>query len=138
MRSCEDGSYNWNGHYKDHFSKFLILWAQKRKCAQETITCIERFVFAFSWCSKNSAFRQWERLIKPKWLLEAKIGSYKLYDTSFLSLILKNQRVSDDVSLLTGAAKIYSIFGFYKQCNYVIFYWHSPSLYRLSQHTCTC
>lgn len=47
MRSCEDGSYHWIGHYKDHFSKFSILWAQKRKCAQETITCIERFVFAF-------------------------------------------------------------------------------------------
>ena len=53
--------------------------------------------------------------IKPKWLLIAKIGSYKLYDKSFLSLILKNQWVSDDVSLLTGVAKIYSIFGFYKQ-----------------------
>ena len=25
--------------------------------------------------------------IKPKWLLEAKIGSYKLYDKSFLSLL---------------------------------------------------
>ena len=37
--------------------------------------------------------------IKPKWLLEAKIGSYKLYDKSFLSLILKNGWVSDDVRL---------------------------------------
>ena len=37
--------------------------------------------------------------IKPKWLLEAKIGSYKLYDKSFLSLILKSEWVSDDVSL---------------------------------------
>ena len=40
--------------------------------------------------------------IKPKWLLEAKIASYKLYDTSFpVSLILKKGWVSDDVSLLT-------------------------------------
>ena len=47
MRSCSDGAYNWIGHYKDHFSKFSILWAQRRKCAQETIDCIERFVFAY-------------------------------------------------------------------------------------------
>ena len=36
--------------------------------------------------------------VKPKWLLEAKIASYKLYDASFLSLILRNGWVKDDVS----------------------------------------
>ena len=36
--------------------------------------------------------------VKPKWLLEAKIASYKLYDTSFLSLIIRNGWVTDDVS----------------------------------------
>ena len=47
MRSCEDASYHWIGDYKDHFSKFSILWAQQKKCAQETVSCIERFVLAF-------------------------------------------------------------------------------------------
>ena len=47
MRSCPDGDYKWIGHYKDHFSKFSIIWAQKRKCAYETINNMERFVFAF-------------------------------------------------------------------------------------------
>ena len=47
MRSCSDGAYSWIGHYKDHFSKFSILWAQKKKCAHETIPSIEHFVFAF-------------------------------------------------------------------------------------------
>ena len=35
---------------------------------------------------------------RPQWLLEAKIDSYKLYDKSMLTLILKNGCVSDDVS----------------------------------------
>ena len=35
---------------------------------------------------------------RPQWLLEAKIDSYKLYDKSMLTLILKNGWVSDDVS----------------------------------------
>ena len=47
MKNCKDGDHHYIGHYKDHFSKFSILWTQKRKCAQETITCIERFVVAF-------------------------------------------------------------------------------------------
>ena len=47
MRSCPDGEYKWIGHYKDHFSKFSIIWVQKRKCAYETIKNVERFVFAF-------------------------------------------------------------------------------------------
>ena len=47
MRSCPDGEYKWIGHYKDHFSKFSIIWAQKRKCAYETIKNVERFVFSF-------------------------------------------------------------------------------------------
>ena len=34
-----------------------------------------------------------------KWLLEAKIASYKLYDKSFLSLVLKKGWVSDDVNI---------------------------------------
>ena len=33
--------------YKDHFSKFSIIWPQKKKCAEETIECLERFVFAY-------------------------------------------------------------------------------------------
>ena len=46
-----------------------------------------------------------ERLLKmcqkrPQWLLEAKIQSYKLYDKSFLSLILKNGWVADEVRLI--------------------------------------
>ena len=36
--------------------------------------------------------------VKPQWLLEAKIGAYKLYDKSFLTLVLKSGWVSDDVS----------------------------------------
>lgn len=36
--------------------------------------------------------------VRPQWLLEAKIGSYKLYDRSLLTLILNNGWVSDDVS----------------------------------------
>ena len=47
MRSCSDHGYNWIGHYKDHFSKFSIVWAQKQKCATETIGCMERFVSAY-------------------------------------------------------------------------------------------
>lgn len=47
MRSCSDHGYSWIGHYKDHFSKFSIIWTQKRKCATETIGCMERFVFAY-------------------------------------------------------------------------------------------
>ena len=47
MRSCPDGEYKWIGHYKDHFSKFSIIWVQIQKCAYETITNMERFVFAF-------------------------------------------------------------------------------------------
>ena len=47
MSSCTDGNYNWIGHYKDHFSRFSIIWAQKRKCAAETVKCIERFVFSY-------------------------------------------------------------------------------------------
>ena len=35
------------GHYKDHFSKFSIIWLQKKKSATETIQCLERFVFAY-------------------------------------------------------------------------------------------
>ena len=34
-----------------------------------------------------------------QWLLEAKVGPYKLYDISFESLIGKNSWVSDEVSL---------------------------------------
>ena len=43
-----------------------------------------------------------------KWLLEAKIASYKLYDshTSFLSLVLKKGWVSEVVSLLIRICKI--------------------------------
>jgi len=41
MRSCTDQGYNWIGHYKDHFSKFSIIWSQKKKCATETIGCME-------------------------------------------------------------------------------------------------
>ena len=47
MRTCRDRDYQWIGHYKDHFSKFSIIWPQKNKCAKETIECIERFVFAY-------------------------------------------------------------------------------------------
>ena len=47
MRTCRDGDYQWLGHYKDHFSKFSIIWPQKNKCAKETIDCIEKFVFAY-------------------------------------------------------------------------------------------
>lgn len=47
MRSCSDKNYQWIGHYKDHFSKFSIIWPQKKKCAAETIECLERFVFAY-------------------------------------------------------------------------------------------
>lgn len=47
MSSCTDGNYNWIGHYKDHFSRFSIIWAQKQKCAVETVKCIERFVFSY-------------------------------------------------------------------------------------------
>ena len=36
--------------------------------------------------------------VQPQWLLEAKIESFKLYDKSFLTLILKNGWVSDEVS----------------------------------------
>ena len=36
--------------------------------------------------------------VKPQWLLQAKIGAYKLYDKSCLTLVLKNGWVSDDVS----------------------------------------
>ena len=38
--------------------------------------------------------------IKPQFLLEAKIQSYKLYDKSFLSLISKNGWVADEVRCL--------------------------------------
>jgi len=47
MRSCSDADYNWIGHYKDHFSKFSIIWPQKKKSATETIQCLETFVFAY-------------------------------------------------------------------------------------------
>ena len=44
-----------------------------------------------------------ERLVKmcqirPQFLLEAKIQLYKLYDKSFLSLILKNGWIADEVA----------------------------------------
>ena len=38
------------------------------------------------------------RKIKPQFILEAKVGPYKLFDKSFQSLILKNAWVSDEVS----------------------------------------
>ena len=47
MRSCSDAGYNWIGHYKDHFSKFSIIWPQRKKSAAETIQCLERYVFAY-------------------------------------------------------------------------------------------
>lgn len=47
MRSCSDKNYNWIGHYKDHFSKYSIIWPQKKKCATETIESLERYVFAY-------------------------------------------------------------------------------------------
>ena len=50
MSSCKDGQYNWIGHYKDHYSRFSIIWPQKHKCAEETVQCIKKiewFAFAF-------------------------------------------------------------------------------------------
>ena len=47
MSSIPDGDNRWIGHYKDHFSKYSILWAQNKKCAKETVENIERFVFAY-------------------------------------------------------------------------------------------
>ena len=47
MSSVPDRGNRWNGHYKDHFSKYSILWAQCRKCAEETVRNIERFVFSY-------------------------------------------------------------------------------------------
>jgi len=36
---------------------------------------------------------------RAQWLLESKIERYKLYDKSFLSLILKDEWVSDEVTI---------------------------------------
>ncbi|XP_065903846.1 KRAB-A domain-containing protein 2-like [Dysidea avara] len=47
MSSIPDSNNRWIGHYKDHFSKFSILWAQSRKCAAETVLCLQRYVFAY-------------------------------------------------------------------------------------------
>ena len=41
---------------------------------------------------------------KSQFLLEAKIGRYKLYDRSFLSLILKHGWVSDEVRIVKNEA----------------------------------
>ena len=91
--------------------------------------------------------------ITPKWLLEAKIDSYKLYDKSFLSLILKNGWVSDDVSLrLYCIGRAIPIYSHVYICSCVTCKQHTyiasyllilPLLYflfsyRLSQPTCTC
>ncbi|XP_065895709.1 uncharacterized protein [Dysidea avara] len=47
MSSIPDSNNRWIGHYKDHFNKFSILWAQSRKCAAETVLCLQRYVFAY-------------------------------------------------------------------------------------------
>jgi len=46
MSSIPDNDKKWIGHYKDHFSKFSIIWAQSRKCASETVSCLQQYVFA--------------------------------------------------------------------------------------------
>lgn len=43
---------------------------------------------------------------KHKWLLEAKIGKYKLYDISIISLARKNEWVADEVCTLVIEAQI--------------------------------
>ena len=40
----------------------------------------------------------WISQVKPQWLLEAKIKTYKLYDHSFLSLIRNSGWVADEVA----------------------------------------
>lgn len=47
MSSIPDGGNRWIGHYRDHFSKYSILWVQKRKSADETVENMERFVFSY-------------------------------------------------------------------------------------------
>lgn len=47
MSSVPDGGNRWIGHYKDHFSKYSIIWAQYSKRADETVANMERFVFAY-------------------------------------------------------------------------------------------
>ena len=47
MSSVPDNGKRWIGHYRDHFSKFSILWTQGRKSADETVENMERFVFSY-------------------------------------------------------------------------------------------
>ena len=47
MSSVPDNGKRWIGHYRDHFSKYSILWVQQRKSADETIENMERFVFSY-------------------------------------------------------------------------------------------
>ena len=56
-------------------------------------------------CSANAASR---------WILEAKIHSYKLYTQSFLSLLMENGWVSDEVSICSCTAYSYYLCSFNK------------------------
>ena len=47
MSSVPDDGNRWIGHYRDHFSKYSILWVQSRKSADETVEKMERFVFSY-------------------------------------------------------------------------------------------
>ena len=52
--------------------------------------------------------------LKPQWLLEAKIGKYKLYDKSFLTLIPKDEWVTDEVrKYFNITAKLYFTYRWY-------------------------
>jgi len=47
VRHCKDGNYSYIGHFKDHFTKFNILFPLKTKSADEVSTMIEERVLAY-------------------------------------------------------------------------------------------
>ena len=47
MSHSPDGLYKWIGHVVDHFSKYHIMWHQKRKTSEEVVENLRKYVFAY-------------------------------------------------------------------------------------------
>ena len=87
-----------------HLQMFCLQLSNKRKNPPEmlprTAPVSKLIVYLFVLlCMAVQTEEQLERIrrLPAQWLLEAKIGHYKLFDKSFLSLILRNAWVADEV-----------------------------------------
>ena len=47
MRHRPDGSYNWIGHYMDHWSKVHVLFPLMQRCAEEVALSLTAKVFCY-------------------------------------------------------------------------------------------